>query len=188
MMLQYSVGAFSIGRPDKFIAGFTALDSESYRLVEQTVALRRISKQHPLTLYGQPDVTAPVSRLFFSCGPSAVLRAIGPVVVDAFQGKARLVPRRLRPRRELGKISPFFADFDASPAVVLVTTMVWRFAAAMHPPPSREQWRFRDTITPSAKAASAIPRASLNERRCPCGPLLAAIASAQPTSVALMSR
>ena len=54
--------------------------------VFETKTMTRIKQAHVCTIDSDSNVASPVSRLLFTCGPSAIKRGITEFIVDPFNG------------------------------------------------------------------------------------------------------
>lgn len=86
-----------------------------------------------------PTVVAPVSILLPASSPSAVVWAIRPVVVVAFDGQSRPVASGYCPRLKDREIRPLLTHADAPTAVVVIPGRCRSFAPVTHRPPDRIQ-------------------------------------------------
>lgn len=127
-----------------------------------------------------------VSRLLSKCGPTAIVRRVWAIVVDAVNGVLR---RRLRShvgQESLEGVAPTVTDSDATPAIVLKSRRVRIQATSFHGFPCSMFWSacqavnlvgFGCTLLLVAAAACVFTNAqvvTLSDRR------IAAVAGTQP--------
>lgn len=130
---------------------------------------------------GQPNGRSPIARLSVLVCPSAIVWAVGTVVVDSIY---RMLAGWLRPHVSKERIErmPPFADGNASAAVVRVLAVVGIPTTLLHAVPAFIFRRVRFAMCGQMEAASGS--ASANQIRIAHGLGCSALAFAMPVRVA----
>lgn len=168
----------------------TLRQSRNDRSTRDTCAPGPILDAHGLAIHGEKARFARVQNLLSARSPSAVVRRIRAVVVDAVDRMVLRWPRTHVGKKVSERVAPTFADENASASVVGIGDVVPVVAASVHGHPRQMFRRVCQTVRSRGANKSLAPKAATTPRSLSefCSPdlgLCPTIALAQPEQLAV---